>query len=132
MNIEVTKAGIFDFGKAKKIEIDNPDNFDSPAFRSIKTFLFHVLHPHHDIFFVMSDNLVIGAAIKNNDRIDSFTINPEYRGHVFGGCLMVWLLDNVFNGATVLVSKKNTRAIKFYEKNGFRKSGYIMEVGGDE
>ncbi len=58
-----------------------------------------------------------------NYHIMSFGVNEKYRGKGVGGMIISFLINLIkkeLSNITLYVHTENTKAIKFYEKNGFK------------
>lgn len=64
----------------------------------------------------------IGAAIYNDNFIDTFVIKPIYQNKGLGSMCLSKLLYKIGTTTTLLCASDNLKAIKFYEKNGFIKT----------
>ena len=81
------------------------------------------------LFYTIKKNdIIIAFAIcrflktKNLLSIDKIGVHPDYRGQNIGTELINQIKSNQTNIRIDVVSE-NTKAVKFYEKNGFIKTG---------
>jgi len=143
--MKIKKAGLFDVFKLNKIIVDDRRMFDSQLFDKGKKpnyttwfglkkyvfFLLFLLSPRRHLFFVTEGKKVIGAAtLINNNFIEGFFINKEYRGKGIGKMLMNYLFSFVrkkSKNIVVQVEIINKKAIEFYKNCGFKQKSYILE-----
>jgi ribosomal protein S18 acetylase RimI-like enzyme len=88
-----------------------------------------VIDPGGQIFFALSDSIVVGtvAMIPYGDdgfELTKMAVDPEYRGRGIGDELMIACIEFAFTGgAKRIVLESNTRqtaAIELYRKFGFK------------
>lgn len=72
--------------------------------------------------FVYDDGAVKGFIRLEKDEIKKLFVEPVLQGQSIGASLLEYAVQN--KGAAFLWAlEKNTRALKFYEDHGFRKTG---------
>jgi ribosomal protein S18 acetylase RimI-like enzyme len=99
------------------------------------------------LYCVKTEGLIIGFGVigksRDDDMVDgtgeiwSIYLHPEYSGQGIGSVLMNFLCDKLkksgFAKVSVWVLEKNEKAVKFYNKHGFKQDGTkdIRISGGD-
>ncbi|MGH6751301.1 MAG: GNAT family N-acetyltransferase [Bradyrhizobium sp.] len=82
------------------------------------------LVPHADIIVAEQTNVLIGfVTIDNNGYLDQLVVSPDRWGSDLANALVDEAKRLSPGGVTLLVNKDNTRAIRFYERNGFVHAG---------
>jgi ribosomal-protein-alanine N-acetyltransferase len=73
---------------------------------------------------------------KGRAHLMNLAVHPEFRSGKIGSSLLDTMLSNLKRRAQTRiyleVRASNTRAIAFYEKAGFKKTGIIKNFYGDE
>lgn len=70
---------------------------------------------------VYDDGIVKGFIRVNGQEIEKLFVEPSFQNEGIGGALMRYALAET-EGRTLLVLEKNTKAIRFYERYGFKAS----------
>lgn len=74
-----------------------------------------------DTMWVYDDGAVKGVIQIENGEIRKLFVEPVLQGNAIGSALLQYAVDH--HGANTLWAlEKNTRAIRFYERHGFRKT----------
>jgi GNAT superfamily N-acetyltransferase len=134
------KANFLDFFSLEKIVVDDRKTFDNPLFakgdkpaystwfglKPHLKLLIHLIHPKKQVLFVEVDSAIAGVSVTNNNLIEGFFINKEFRGKGLGTRLLQFTADFLikekkFSSVKVGVQSSNVFAKKFYEKMGFIK-----------
>lgn len=74
-----------------------------------------------DTMWVYDDGAVKGVIQIENGEIRKLFVEPVLQGNAIGSALLLYAVDH--HGANTLWAlEKNVRAIRFYERHGFRKT----------
>ena len=91
------------------------------------------------VYVIENDDTIVGAALVREFTceplgydLQQFMIDRRYQGRGFGSRALDLILnelkeENRWDHVEVCVKKKDTEAIRLYEKHGFRDSGYVDE-----
>ena len=72
-----------------------------------------------DNMWVYDDGAVKGFIQIENQEIKKLFVEPVLQGNCIGSNLLIYAIENQ-NAKTLWALEKNTRAIRFYERHGFR------------
>ncbi len=72
-----------------------------------------------DNMWVYDDGAVKGIIQVGNQEIKKLFVEPALQGNCIGSNLLTYAIEN-HNVNTLWALEKNTRAIRFYERHGFR------------
>lgn len=72
-----------------------------------------------DNMWVYDDGAVKGIIQVENQEIKKLFVEPALQGKCIGSNLLIFAIKN-HNANTLWALEKNTRAIRFYERHGFR------------
>ena len=72
-----------------------------------------------DNMWVYDDGAVKGIILVENQEIKKLFVEPVLQGNCIGSKLLIYAIEN-HNAKTLWALEKNTRAIRFYERHGFR------------
>ncbi|MDH0732507.1 GNAT family N-acetyltransferase [Pseudomonas sichuanensis] len=110
-----------------------------------KHFLLHLQHPHKRLLIVEQDGHAMGysmldlapgrldiAAAERRVEISRCYVLPEAHGQGAAQLLLDATLAHTHGEVRLTVNEGNARAIRFYERNGFRKVGEAIFPCGDE
>src|SRR6267142_2578574 len=82
------------------------------------------LVPNANIIVAERANALIGfVTIDGSGYLDQLVVSPDHWGSELADALVDEAKRLSPNGVTLLVNKDNTRAIRFYERNGFVHAG---------
>ena len=77
-----------------------------------------------DIFLLVIDNDIIGSVAIYDNEIDDLIVNPKYQGQGYGKEVLFFAISymqkNKIEPVKLCVLKWNEKAVKLYEKYGFR------------
>lgn len=69
--------------------------------------------------WVYDDGVVKGFIQIENQEIKKLFVEPVLQGNCIGSKLLIYAIEN-YNANTLWVLEKNTRAIRFYKRHGFK------------
>lgn len=69
--------------------------------------------------WVYDDGVVKGFIQIENQEIKKLFVEPVLQGNCIGSKLLIYAIEN-YNANTLWALEKNTRAIRFYERHGFK------------
>ena len=72
-----------------------------------------------DNMWVYDDGAVKGIILVENQEIKKLFVEPVLQGNCIGSNLLIYAIENQ-NAKTLWALEKNTRAIRFYERHGFK------------
>lgn len=72
-----------------------------------------------DNMWVYDDGVIKGVIQIENQEIKKLFVEPAFQGNSIGSILLKYAID-YHNANTLWALEKNTRAIRFYERHGFR------------
>lgn len=72
-----------------------------------------------DNMWVYDDGAVKGIILVENQEIKKLFVEPVLQRNCIGSNLLIYAIENQ-NAKTLWALEKNTRAIRFYERHGFR------------
>ena len=72
-----------------------------------------------DNMWVYDDGAVKGIILVENQEIKKLFVEPVLQGNCIGSNLLIYAIENR-NAKTLWALEKNTRAIRFYKRHGFR------------
>ena len=72
-----------------------------------------------DNMWVYDDGAVKGIILVENQEIKKLFVEPVLQGNCIGSNLLIYAIEN-HNAKTLWALEKNIRAIRFYERHGFR------------
>ena len=72
-----------------------------------------------DNMWVYDDGVVKGIILVENQEIKKLFVEPVLQGNCIGSNLLIYAIENR-NAKTLWALEKNTRAIRFYKRHGFR------------
>ena len=72
-----------------------------------------------DNMWVYDDGAVKGFIQIENQEIKKLFVEPVLQGNCIGSNLLIYAIENC-NAKTLWALEKNTRAIRFYKRHGFR------------
>ena len=77
-----------------------------------------------DVFLLVIDNDIIGSVTIYDHEIDDLIVNPKYQGQGYGKEVLLFAISymqkNKREPIKLCVLKWNEKAVKLYEKYGFR------------
>ena len=127
-----------DAARLAEIEIFNYRLFFYPIFRSDRYFFSELtvaaLEKEYRTeperiknTFVFDDGIVKGFVRVDGTRVEKLFTEPAFQGKGIGGMLLTHAVRET-GASDLLVLEKNPRAIRFYERHGFRKTGARQRV----
>ena len=72
-----------------------------------------------DNMWVYDDGAVKGIILVENQEIKKLFVEPVLQGNCIGSNLLIYAIEN-HKANTLWALEKNTRAIRFYKRHGFR------------
>ena len=72
-----------------------------------------------DNMWVYDDGAVKGIILVENQEIKKLFVEPVLQGNCIGSNLLIYAIENR-NAKTLWALEKNTHAIRFYERHGFK------------
>lgn len=76
------------------------------------------------IFVLKENDELIGSVAMIDCEIDDLIVNPKYQGKGYGKKLLLYAINKMqtmgINTIKLYVAKWNEKAVKLYEKNGFK------------
>lgn len=89
------------------------------------------LLPAADVMVAEQDGALVGfVTIDASGYLDQLVVKPTQWGSTLGNALIVEAKRRSPDGVTLKVNADNVRAIRFYERNGFVKTGEETSSGG--
>ena len=123
----IRKAKIGDLARIAEIEIFNYRLNFYPIFKNDDYYFNELQVPtimkqYEGIInnmWVYDDGAVKGFIQIENQEIKQLFVEPVLQGNYIGSNLLIYAIEN-HNAKTLWALEKNTRAIRFYERHGFR------------
>ena len=99
------------------LEQDKKDKFKELALRQG---IDYYLSCDGEIYVAYLNDAIIGAALRNNDSLDSLFVKKEYRNQKIGSMLLERLLKEC-SDYKIIYLNANMEAVSLYERYGFQK-----------
>lgn len=103
-----------------------PNEYWKNNFKYVKNIL-----PNAEIYVYLEDNFILGFIGLNDNYIEGIFVDSKYQGKGIGTALLNKAKE-IKQQLTLSVYKKNSRAIKFYQKNGFEITEENIDEENDE
>lgn len=103
-----------------------PNEYWKNNFEYVKNIL-----PNAEIYVYLEDNFILGFIGLNDNHIEGIFVNSNYQGKGIGTDLLNKAKE-IKQQLTLNVYKKNSKAIKFYQKNGFEITEENIDEENDE
>lgn len=103
------------------LEHDKKDKFKELALRQG---IDYYLSCDGEIYVAYLNDAIIGAALRNNDSLDSLFVKKEYRNQKVGGTLLEKVLNDCKEYQVIRLNA-NIKAISLYQRYGFCQNGQI-------
>ena len=87
--------------------------------------------PNAEIYVYLEDNFILGFIGLNDNHIEGIFVNSNYQGKGIGTDLLNKAKE-IKQQLTLNVYKKNSKAIKFYQKNAFKITEENIDEENDE
>ncbi len=103
-----------------------PNEYWKNNFEYVKNIL-----PNAEIYVYVEDNIILGFIGLNDNYIEGIFVDSNYQDKGIGTALLNKAKE-IKQQLTLNVYKKNSKAIKFYQKNGFEITEENIDEENDE
>ena len=85
--------------------------------------------PAHAVLVVEIEGAPQGFAVVDGGLLQQLVVSPDAKGRGIAGCLLAIVKAQAREGLALEVNQDNPRAVRFYQREGFRMTGAGCNTG---